>query len=196
MAIFSSKRQTQSNLSKLTAQMAEADQKILGMGVSSQLMGSALAVEQMELNLAPSLADHMHQIGKVIATQDAVRLKSFVWSVVEPGQFGCHGGAKPPTADPAKASAASTSRDAEISFEILLPEDMTQNARTQTIDNLSDQLGKIDGIHIQSAPTKEVAPIVLSSEKAPAVVKSTLSWCISLPGSVASAIKTPTIVTP
>jgi hypothetical protein len=196
MASYSSKSRAQANISKLATQMADTEKKILDLGVSSQLMGSALAVDQVELNLAPSLADHMQQIGKVIDMQEEVRLKRFAWSIVAPGQLGCNGGAKPPMEDPAKAGAASASRDAEISFEIMLPEDLQQNSRTQAIAKLSDQLTKIDGIHVLSAPAKEVAPVVLSSGKAPAIVKSTLSWCLSLPGKEASAIKAPTIAKP
>ncbi len=185
VADYSKRSQIQDHAQLLTTQLAAAEQQMAGFGVPAELVRSAVALDQAEVESAPSLALQMQQIAQVIGQHDATRLERFDWRILSAGQAACtRGGAT--TASPAEPAAPdpAAKRLVEVSLELILAANQGERARFQTIVNLSSLMRKINGATLLQDPARELGQEVLSGGVARQQEGSAkaLVWCLTLPG--------------
>ena len=188
VAGHTNRRQTEERTQQLTQQLDELDQKMAGFAVPPELVRQVAKLDREELASAPSLANHMQQIGQVIGQRPELRVSQFEWRIQQPGQGLCTRGAPAPAASPEAATAqpGAPTRQVEISFDITLPQGQAASARAQSVTGLSALLSELPGVSLIRDPAKALAQAALTgggSARAEAV--QALSWCLSLPGQTA-----------
>jgi hypothetical protein len=187
---YSNKRQIETNLQKIEEQTRDAAKEILEFGVSPELVSRAIILEKNELSSAPSFTLPLHQLGEVISQQEILRLKSYTWRIVPPGEPVCIQGAKGSPLKPANVDLSKVKREVEVIFEILLPPSTQEKSRAQIVANLSVQLSGIEGIHLIRDQAKELDRQVLSYSKN-SISEAMQSWCFSLSDKDASGKNSP-----
>ena len=185
---YTSLAQAGSSTDQLNSQISDVEQKVASFGVSSEVVQSAVALDQGEIAAAPSLARHMVQLSGIVTALESVRLNQLSWRILDTGKDACSQsatGIAVPTAEKAGAAAAVPERRVEINFGVVWPASQTDRARAQDISNLSTRVSKMEGVHLLIDPAQALARGKLTGGGAMADNSSldAQSWCLTLPGS-------------
>ena len=188
---YTSLAQAGRSTDQLDSQISDVEQKVASFGVSSEVVQSAVALDQGEIASAPSLARHMVQLSGIVSALDSVRLNQLGWRILDTGKDACSQGAATtvvPTTAEAGAAAAVPERRVEINFGVVWPAGHRDRARAQDISNLSARMSKMDGVHLLIDPAQALARGKLTGGGVMADNSSldAQSWCLTLPGTVAA----------
>lgn len=199
VASEASRSQAQAEMQGLAIQLSEAEQKMAGFGVSADVVRRAVALDRDEVLAAPSLAGRLRQLGAIIGQHEALRLGQLSWRVLPSGRPACAGGTPSPTASSESTAADETTvsaRRVELSFDLTPPQAQRATERAQMVSALSADLARLDGVSLIRDPAKALPQAALSGGPSKADADTSLSWCLSLPGSLAPAPSSPPATLP
>lgn len=183
--------QARAQVQQLMAQGDEIDRKMIGFGVTAEVVRRAVALDVQEVANAPSLEAQMRQLGVAVGRFPGVHVTQLEWRVLPPGRAACPSAAANSgspvqatiTSEPAPASDAEPSaRLVELSLDITLPESLREKAHLDTVAALSAAMRKIDGASLLRDPARDLAQAAMSGGGTSFDAGKSRSWCLSLPG--------------
>lgn len=176
---------------QLAAQGNDIDRKMVGFGVTAEVVRRAVALDAQEVASAPSLEAQMRQLGVAVGRFPGVHVTQLEWRVLLPGRAACSTAAANPgspaqaatTSEPAPASDAEpNARVVELSLDITLPESLREKAHLDTVAALSAAMRKIDGASLLRDPAQDLAQAAMTGGGPGFDAGKSRSWCLSLPG--------------
>jgi hypothetical protein len=180
--------QLRAQIQQLQQQGADIDRKMLGFGVTADVVRRAVALDQQEVASAPSMEAHLRQLAAAVGRFPGVHLNQLAWRVLPPGGVACPStadntaqAASPTVATP-DAQAQPSERVVELSLDLSLPESLREKAHLDTVTALSQAKRKMQGATLLRDPAQELTQAAMTGGGSSFDAGKSRAWCVSLPG--------------